>query len=220
MLKKIVQFSVIGALLIALIGGTVYILSHPQDTEAGWTNEQGSEQNRQAAAEATSRGNGTRANGGTGGGNRGTTGANNAADEALASNGHGGGLGQGNESIGQGKDTVPGGQGHNSNPQAQEEAIGIEEWEQVQGIVTVADSELTLETADGTEILVGLGQASYREQTGFVINVGDEVVIDGFNEYGEFKAGVIENLTTGERLDVRDETGRPMWAGWRGRGNQ
>ena len=35
----------------------------------------------------------------------------------------------------------------------------------------------------------------------------------GFYEDGEFKAGTVENLTTGETIILRDETGRPMWAG-------
>ena len=35
----------------------------------------------------------------------------------------------------------------------------------------------------------------------------------GFYEDGEFKAGTVENLTTGETIVLRDEAGRPMWSG-------
>jgi hypothetical protein len=79
--------------------------------------------------------------------------------------------------------------------------------------VTAADNEIAIQTAEG-EVIVGLGQASYRE--GFALKVGDEVTIAGFYEDDEFKAGTIENLTTGQTITLRNETGRPMWAG-RGR---
>ena len=72
------------------------------------------------------------------------------------------------------------------------------------------DGDITVETAEG-EVLVGLGQASYRE--GFALKVGDKVSVTGFHEDGEFKAGTVENLTTGQTLVLRDETGRPGWAG-------
>ncbi|MCD6344029.1 MAG: hypothetical protein J7M17_00285, partial [Anaerolineae bacterium] len=68
-------------------------------------------------------------------------------------------------------------------------------------------------TAEG-DVLVGMGQSAYRED--FALEVGDEVTVLGFHEDGEFKAGTVENLTTDETITLRDETGRPLWAG-RGR---
>lgn len=85
--------------------------------------------------------------------------------------------------------------------------------ETVRGEVISSASEIVVRTADGEEILVGLGQAWYREQAGFTVAVGDEVVIVGFYEEGEFKAVSAENVTTGERLALRDTSGRPAWAG-------
>ena len=84
------------------------------------------------------------------------------------------------------------------------------EWETLTGEVTVVDGEITVQTAEG-EVVVGLGQASCRE--GFALEVGDEVSVTGFYEDGEFKAGTVENLTTGETIVLRDEAGRPMWSG-------
>ncbi len=205
MLKKIVQLSVIGALLIALIGGTAYVLINPQDTEAGWAGGQ----NRQAASQPASEVNGT----GYSGGDRGATEppARNERSEALAGNAYGEGLGQG-KGPAQGANGVPG-------AGALEGAIGAGAWEQIQGIVTEMDHDLMIKTTDGTEILVGLGPETYREQESFILTVGDEVIINGYEEDGEFKASVVENLTSGERIILRDEAGRPMWGGWRGRGN-
>jgi hypothetical protein len=56
---------------------------------------------------------------------------------------------------------------------------GSHDWLTVQGTVVVVDSELTVQTAEG-DIVVGLGQAWYREEAGFVVNVGDAVVVQGY----------------------------------------
>jgi len=72
---------------------------------------------------------------------------------------------------------------------------------------------VVVRTDDGRELLVGLGQSSYREAQGFALEVGDRVTVEGFYEDGEFKAGTLQNLATGEALVLRDTTGRPMWAG-------
>ncbi|MEA3342023.1 MAG: hypothetical protein U9R15_18825, partial [Chloroflexota bacterium] len=78
------------------------------------------------------------------------------------------------------------------------------------GKVTAVDGDVTIQTAEG-EVLVGMGPSAYRE--GFELAVGDEITVVGFHEDGEFKAGSVENLTTGESITLRDETGRPLWAG-------
>jgi hypothetical protein len=64
-----------------------------------------------------------------------------------------------------------------------------------------------------------LFQSPNREDAEFVLTVGDEVTVYGYDEDGEFKAGVVENLTSGASIILREESGRPMWAGWRGRSN-
>jgi len=84
------------------------------------------------------------------------------------------------------------------------------EWEALTGTVLVVDNEVTIQTTEG-EVLVGMGQSAYWES--FALEVGEEIAVIGFYEDGEFKAGTIENLTTGEMLVLRDENGRPMWSG-------
>ena len=91
-----------------------------------------------------------------------------------------------------------------------------EDWLTVTGTAVSVEGELVLETDQG-EVLVGLGPEWYRETQGMSIAVGDSVTVHGFFEDEEFKAASVENLTTGETLMLRDETGRPMWAG-RGQG--
>jgi hypothetical protein len=84
------------------------------------------------------------------------------------------------------------------------------EWVTVTGSVTSVGGEVTLQTAEG-EVLVGMGQAAYWDA--FAIEVGQELTVIGFYEDGEFKAGTVEDLTAGDTITLRDETGRPMWSG-------
>jgi pectate lyase len=89
--------------------------------------------------------------------------------------------------------------------QGRNRTVRIVEWETLTGKVIVVDGEITIQTAEG-QVLVGMGQSAYRE--GFALEVGDEITVLGFHEDGEFKAGTVENLTTGETIVLRDETGR------------
>ncbi len=105
-----------------------------------------------------------------------------------------------------------GGRGQSVSP-AEPRVDHETDWEVLTGEVVVVDSEMVVRTDDGRELLVGLGQSSYREAQGFALEVGDRVTVEGFYEDGEFKAGTLQNLATGEALVLRDTTGRPMWAG-------
>lgn len=92
----------------------------------------------------------------------------------------------------------------------------VETWLTMTGTVAaVEDDELTILTEDG-ELEVHLCPPWYWETEGIALDEGDEVVVSGFYEDGEFEVGRIENLTTGESVPLRDDSGRPMWAG-RGR---
>ena len=52
-------------------------------------------------------------------------------------------------------------------------------WGTVHGVVSLADHDVIAQTAEG-EVVVGLGQASYREAVSFTIGTGDEVVVSGY----------------------------------------
>jgi len=193
MLKKVVNYSIVGVLLLVLIGGSVYILARPASAQIGqgWAREATAEASQEyGQGRGASQGRETAQGQGQG----------NARVEALE---FGNRAGQGNGSRGLES---------TNNPEAY---FTPSEWETVQGTVIVADNELTLQTAEG-EIVVGLGQSWYREQAGFTVNVGDEVIVHGYEEDGEFKAGTVENLTSGTAIMLREQGGRPMWAG---RGN-
>ena len=134
------------------------------------------------------------------------------SENALPSDG---GQGRGQESGGSGAGRSESGsrdgQGAGNTPVERNPA-----WEELRGTVVEYDHEMTVATADG-EVLVGMGQSSYVETQDFQASKGDEVLVYGFHEDDEFKAGRVENLTQGKTLILRDQDGRPMWAG-RGEG--
>ena len=120
------------------------------------------------------------------------------------------GQGQGRGNAGSGAGAYDGSGRNSGAGQGRNETMRNVEWETLTGEVVIVDGEITIQTAEG-QVLVGMGQSAYRE--GFALEVGDEITVIGFHEDGEFKAGTVENLTTGETIVLRDETGRPMWSG-------
>ncbi|MEJ2736313.1 MAG: hypothetical protein P8189_22555 [Anaerolineae bacterium] len=96
----------------------------------------------------------------------------------------------------------------------------VDEWLTLTGTVVSVDSyALTVETTDGREIAM-LGRPwLFARESGAVLQVGDQVQLLGFDEAGEFEVGQIANLTTGNSVVLRDESGRPLWAGGGRRGS-
>ncbi|MFN2134542.1 MAG: hypothetical protein ACK2UK_01220 [Candidatus Promineifilaceae bacterium] len=93
-------------------------------------------------------------------------------------------------------------------------AVEAHETVTIQGTVSQAPAagvDMILETADG-EVLIGTGPGYLQEQ-GFELSLGDEVIVDGFWEDGEFKAEAITRQADGVSIALRDASGRPMWSG-------
>lgn len=187
MLKKVLGYGVVGLLAVALVAGLVYILVRPAEAQAERGPLGGQGQGRSTAVEP---GTGYRGGGAAGlGGNGGG---------AYGSGGRGGSRG---ETAGVG------------------DGVGLdhpaETWITVRGTFVSFDGDLVIETAEG-EMVLKTGPAWYWDANGIALDAGDEVVLYGFYDGDDFEVGRVENLTTGEVLALRDETGRPLWAG-RGR---
>ncbi|MBN1919693.1 MAG: hypothetical protein JW892_00490 [Anaerolineae bacterium] len=214
MMSKI-TIVLVAVLAVALVAGMGYIILRPESATARGG---GQDHSAQANATAAERGGG------------------NAQRQAVAETGRasagtnrGGGYGQGQALSGteSGNVTTRGGGYGQANAGAAtlsrnantavEHAVA--EMETIQGVVISSDSEILVRTAEGEEVLVGLGQAWYREQAGFTVAVGDEVSVLGFYEDGEFKAVTVEDTTTGATITLRDATGRPAWSGQGNRRN-
>ncbi len=58
---------------------------------------------------------------------------------------------------------------------------------------------------------------SFAQQQGFQAKVGDQVSLNGFYEDDTFEVGGLVNVSTGQETQIREQSGRPLWAGGRGR---
>jgi hypothetical protein len=91
------------------------------------------------------------------------------------------------------------------------------DWLTVQGtVVSVADDLVEIQTAAGEVFPFEGRPLSFAQEQGFSLKVGDAVTLAGFDESGEFKIGQVTNQGNGTSITLRDENGRPGWAG-RGR---
>ena len=147
-----------------------------------------------------------------------------------------GGLGQGSGVSGQpngrggygqsGSRGGYGGQGREDAPAISSTGqANVEEWLTLQGTVMSVDADtLVMETDNGEQVSVENRAWWFAQEQGFSAQVGDQVTLVGFYE-GEdpstgsglrFEVGRIDDVTKGQTVLVRDENGRPLWAG-RGR---
>jgi hypothetical protein len=119
--------------------------------------------------------------------------------------------GQGQGSQGQGSVDAPG--DGTGTGQAQ-----VDEWLTLQGTVaSVTSDELVVQTTGGEQVLMDGRPWRFAQEAGFSAQAGDQLVLVGFYEDGDFEVGQIENLASGQVVPIRDEDGRPLWAGrgWR-----
>ncbi len=118
--------------------------------------------------------------------------------------GQGGGQGQGRGS-GRGRSDAEqsGGQGEAAD------------WVSMDATVEAVASDLvSLKTADGQTIEISGRTLQFIQEASFSLQVGDQLKVTGFSDpYSVLAVAGIENLNSGASLNIRDSTGRPMWAG-------
>ena len=206
MFKRVLVYSIIAVLGLTLVGGTIAILARPNDVEA-YSNRGPFNQNDQEELGSSE---GDQAQGSGGGRGRSqvevTQEPQTQDTEIIRGQGQSQGTNGGNQDLGNA------GNANDTRGQGNDSYSTSIDWETITGVVLISDSELTVDTGSG-ELLVGLGQSWYREEQGFKVDVGDEVSVEGYEEEGEFKAAVVENLTLGTSIVLRDPSGRPMWSG-------
>ena len=143
------------------------------------------------------------------------------ANQGNQENGQGNGRGNG-QGIGRSgeveSESVTQGRGRGGNGEAGSELLAEDEsehlWDATSGIVTEVTKEMVTIETDGEEVVVVEGRAwSFAQEQGYLIQQGDRVELEGFYEDGEYKASRIDNLSTGESIVLRDESGRPSWSG-------
>ena len=72
--------------------------------------------------------------------------------------------------------------------------------------------DLVIEMSDGKKLTVGTGPM-YMASQGFFLQAGEPVQVMGYWEDHEFKAAQVTRLADGQTITLRNELGRPAWAG-------
>ena len=131
----------------------------------------------------------------------------NADSVDYQSRGGGQGSGQGGNGSGQSLN----GDDHESSELGENED---HVWVTLSGTIFSLSSEEMQVVMDSGEI-VNVADRGWRFalEGGFDPHSGDQVVLRGFFEDGAFETGEINNLSTGQVVVIRDESGRPLWAG-------
>ena len=232
MTKRSLTIAIIGVLAVGLVAGSVYVVLRPEEVHA--EGSRGGRWNETAVTEARGADLRDLQNDKRGYG-RGEAGCDEDCDEEhhkeqareivmgrgreasdlLDRRGGGGYSSDRGRAMGEVLGQSEGGSSGSQNAWYAGEDL---EWVTVEGQVLAIDGgDLTLLSSDGREILCGTGPEWYWDESGHQVNVGDELRVTGCDHDDEFAVGQIENLTTGEVITLRDEQGRPGWAGrgWR-----
>lgn len=95
-----------------------------------------------------------------------------------------------------------------------EEIIKEQDWVALNGQITNISSE-ALEIETKTAGILEIEGRSWRfaQELGYVPVEGNELVVQGFYENGEFEVVTIQDLSADQIFQIRDESGRPMWGG-------
>jgi hypothetical protein len=91
---------------------------------------------------------------------------------------------------------------------------GVEAWIQLQGAVVSVDMDtLLVELGSGEQVSMENRAWWFALEQGFSVQAGDQVILSGFYKGEDLEVGRIENLTSGQSVLIREQGGRPMWAG-------
>jgi hypothetical protein len=200
MLKKIVLGTLLVGLIGILVAGAV-IRTMDKTERVAEASGRGYGRNG-AEVGAYAAGGSTRLT--TGGSTGLTTGGSGRGRGGYAQDGNRGGYG------GQGRQEAPGDQ--TGTGQA-----NVEEWLTLQGTVVSVDADtLVVQTVSGEQVTMENRPWWFAQEQGFSAQVGDQVRLIGFYEGDRFEVGQMDYISKGQTVLVRDENGRPLWAG-RGR---
>ena len=237
MIKKIALWGSLVILTGALAAGAIIRTS----ALAAGGDSSGQQRGQSAEARGSGGGQGNgQSQGGNGGGqgqgssrSQGGNGGGQGQSSSRSQGGNRGGQGlAGSRGKGQGSDVAEQEQGGNGwqggnrggeQGQAPEGGDGIEGAERLafEGVAASVDEDaLIVALADGGEIIVEGRAWRYAQEQGFAASAGDPIWLDGFyDENDDFEVAYIQNGVTQQAIALREESGRPMWAGGGGRGN-
>ena len=217
MAKKIILGVLLAGLIGLLIwGGVNRTLARTEETPRGGQSESLyggnghglSEQENEIDAGLYGQGNGA----GTGQGRAQDVTPLNATGQGQGGQGGGAGSagqGQGGQGTGGGAGGQSGLAASGGDPQAE-----VAEWVTLQGTVeSVSVDEAVIAVSTGEAIVLDGRAWSFAQQAGFSMQAGEQVSLTGFYEEGEFEIGMVEDLTSEQSIQLREQSGRPAWAG-------
>jgi hypothetical protein len=196
MLKKVI----VGTLLVGLIGILVFGAVNRTLDKTVRVTAQGEGQGRGRTSEELAQGQGF--------------GRDHSSEELARVQGNGRGRSAEDVQVGSanGRGAGQGGAAERQYPNYEN---APEAWMMIEGIVAQvpgAGVDLVIETSEGELVQIGTGPMDLVAQ-GFALQAGESVQVNGYWEGNEFKAAQLTRLTTGQTLSLRDEFGRPAWAG-------
>jgi len=104
--------------------------------------------------------------------------------------------------------------GQNNGDPNTDQMVQVEEWVTIEGdLMAFQGGNMTMSTADGEIVAFQTGQPRFFSDQGVSFQVGDEIVVVGYDDNGQFVAGDITQVSTGMRVMLRDPNGRPLWGG-------
>ncbi len=120
--------------------------------------------------------------------------------------------GHGNDAIGQEQQA----QGQQGVPQGNQEMVAeashSEPWIESGIITAIDDNGFQISSENGDSVYVELGPPDYWTNQGVTLEVGQSVSVDGSVDEGMIHAMIV-TTADGQVLEVRSETGMPLWAG-------
>ena len=89
---------------------------------------------------------------------------------------------------------------------------------EIDGTVEFVDGDqMVIVDENNTRTIVENRAWRYALEAGFNAAINDQVHLSGFNDEGIFEAISLDNLTRKITVRIREESGRPLWAGGGGR---
>ena len=125
---------------------------------------------------------------------------------------------EGNQGQGQNRTSSSDGQQGGKNKSESDHVTFDEEFKDMvsfTGTVTQVNEDLLVILSEkGNEIVIENRAWWFATDAGFSAGIGDSLVLEGFYEsVDKFEVSYIKNLTKGVEFQIREESGRPLWAG-------
>lgn len=145
------------------------------------------------------------------------TGQGKGAGRAESSNGSGQGRQSNQAGAGQGNQQKESGASNGAGTGVPDPQAEVQVWLSLSGTVaSVSDLEVVIQLQEGGQLVLEGRSLSYALEQGLRFQTGDQLMLAAFDENGSYEVGGIQNLSNGQVTLLREESGRPLWAG-RGR---